>query len=118
MQEPLLNQRGHKACQPAERPSADTDKADLNVGLVLDPVDVLVQSIQQKGQELLAVMLLVAAELRSKLSDFCFEAARHHSAHLRLQKHTIKFMWAVAIDSTSTAFDPAQVQPKAWPARY
>jgi hypothetical protein len=48
------------------------------------------QSIQQEGEELLAVMLLIAAELGSKLSDLGFEATRDHSANLSLQENTKK----------------------------
>jgi len=58
---------------------------DLNVGLLLYPVDVLVQAIQQEAKELLAVMLLVAAELRCKLSNLGLECPRHHTANARLQ---------------------------------
>ena len=36
----------------------------LDVGLLADAVQVLVQAVQQERQQLLAVVLLVAAELR------------------------------------------------------
>ena len=40
--------------------------AHLHVGLLSHPVQVLVQAVQQEGQQLLAVLLLVTAELRRK----------------------------------------------------
>lgn len=42
----------------------------LDVLLVLDAVQVLVEPVQQEGQKLLAVMLLVAQELRRKVAHF------------------------------------------------
>lgn len=50
--------------------------AQLDVLLVLDPVQVLVQAVQQEGEQLLAVVLLVAEKLRRKMP------------HLRLQRQT------------------------------
>ena len=41
----------------------------LNVGFLPDPVQVLVQAVQEEGEQLLAVLLLVARELGGKPSD-------------------------------------------------
>jgi hypothetical protein len=56
----------------------------LDVGFLLYPVDVLVQPVQQEGQELLAVVLLVATELGRKRSNLGLENARRHTADTSL----------------------------------
>ncbi len=38
----------------------------LDVGLLADAVEVFVQSVQQEGQQLVRVLLLIARELRSE----------------------------------------------------
>ena len=48
--------------------------ADHDVGLVLDTVEVLMQAVQQKDDQLLAVLLAVALELRRKPGQLGFEA--------------------------------------------
>lgn len=45
----------------------------LDVLLVLDAVQVLVQAVQQEGEQLLAVVLLVAEKLRRKVSHLCLQ---------------------------------------------
>jgi hypothetical protein len=58
----------------------------LDVWLLLYAVDVLVQAVQQEAQELLAVVLLVAAELGRKLGNLGLERARHHAANVSLTR--------------------------------
>lgn len=47
----------------------------LDVLFVLDSVEVLVQAVQQEGQQLLAVVLLVAQELRGKVAHLGLQGA-------------------------------------------
>lgn len=47
----------------------------LDVLLVLDSVEVLVQAVQQERQQLLAVVLLVAQELRGKVAHLGLQGA-------------------------------------------
>jgi len=49
-------------------------RSHLDVRLFLDSVHVLVQAIQEEGQELLAVLLPVAAENVAEAADFGLEA--------------------------------------------
>lgn len=42
---------------------------ELHIGLVMHPVEVLVQPVQQEGKQLLAVVLLVTIEPRRILPD-------------------------------------------------
>lgn len=70
---------GHQVPSPSP-----TVQAHLDVGLLLYPVDVLMQAVHQEGQKLLAVMLLVAAELWSKLRQLGLEGARLDTANTRL----------------------------------
>mmetsp|Transcript_10307 Transcript_10307/g.28128 ORF Transcript_10307/g.28128 Transcript_10307/m.28128 type:complete len:227 (-) Transcript_10307:603-1283(-) len=56
----------------------------LNIGLVLNAVQVLMQAIQQERKELLAVMLRIATELRSKAANAVFEVPRCHMGNSTL----------------------------------
>lgn len=50
----------------------------LDVGLVLDPIQVLMKPIQQEAHQLLTIMLLVAGKLGGELSDHPLEVRGHH----------------------------------------
>ena len=57
----------------------------LDVPLLLDAVQVLVQAVQQERQQLLAVLLLVARELRREPRQRALECPRCHAADAGLQ---------------------------------
>ena len=67
----------------------------LDVLFVFDSVQVFVQSVQQEGQQLLTVMLLVTQELRCKVT------------HLRLQTHTNHDMQQHSDEVTHHVFFPS-----------
>ena len=51
------------------------------VGLVLDPVEVLVQAIEQEGHELLSIMLGIASELAGLAGHDCLGGAQQSVRH-------------------------------------
>ena len=59
--------------------------AHLNVGLALDPVEVFMQPIEQRPQQLLAVLLPIPSKLRPPLCNLGLELARGDVADVALQ---------------------------------
>ncbi len=57
----------------------------FNVRLLSHAVEVLVQAVQQEGQQLLAVLLAVAAKLRRKTRQRRLEALGRHRPHPALR---------------------------------
>ena len=56
--------------------------AHLHVGLLSDPVEVLVEAVQQEGEQLLAVLLLVAGELGGEPAHGHLESSGHDVGEL------------------------------------
>ena len=51
---------------------------EFDVGLRLDAVEVLVEAVQQEGQQLLRVLLVVARKLRREPADGLLEVSRNN----------------------------------------
>lgn len=60
--------------------------AHLYIWFITNAVNVLMQSIQQKGKELLAIMLLVSTELWRKLRNTGLEATWHNATYTGLRQ--------------------------------
>lgn len=60
----------------------------LYIWLALDPVEILVQAIQQESQQLLAVLLAVSLKLRGKPPKLVFEIGRRDRCSISLQTGT------------------------------